>query len=339
MTAPPRTTTPYRLARNQLKEQTIHMPTTSLDGFHQTKTAQAFDELARAFVDAINTQNGALFDEVLARNFLSYTLGGVRSRTGTKKHFAALRNSFVDLHFGVHENVGVLVENDLVALRTIVTGTHTGDYAGAGATGKQIQTSVSHFLRVRDDQLAEHWLVMDTYRILARIGAVPGVAATFQQMLGVPEAPDGIFNERLGTDFDAPRTGRRPTRDESRAVGRRLYDGAINSGVATAVDALAVGYIQNTGWTPDGRDKFGNAWAIGRGAMPDGLAVHTHIVAENDRVASFSVWDGTVTASGHRVDFASADFLRIENGVAAEHWDTVDYVRLYQSFGLLPDDL
>jgi predicted ester cyclase len=315
------------------------MPATSLDGFHQTKTAQAFDELTRAFIDAINTQNGALSDEVLARNFLSYAFDGVRSRTETQKHFAALRNSFADLHFGVHENVGVLVENDLVALRTIVTGTHTGDYAGVGATGKQIQTSVSHFLRVRDDQLAEHWLVMDTYRILARIGAVPGVAATFQQMLGVPEAPDGIFKERLGTDFDAARTGRRPTRDESRAVGRRLYDGAINTGVASAVDALAVDYIQNTGWTPDGRNQFGNAWAIGRAAMPDGLAVHTHVVAENDRVASLSVWDGTVTASGHHVDFASADFLRIEDGVAAEHWDTVDYVRLYQSFGLLPDDL
>ena len=31
----------------------------------------------------------------------------------------------------------------------------------------------------------------------------------------------------------------------------------------------------------------------------------------------------------------AADFLRIEN-LAAEHWDTVDYIRLYQSFGLLP---
>jgi predicted ester cyclase len=54
--------------------------------------------------------------------------------------------------------------------------------------------------------------------------------------------------------------------------------------------------------------------------MPDGLAVQTHVVAENDRVASISLWDGTVTASGQAVDFASADFLRIENGVAAEHW-------------------
>jgi sulfur relay (sulfurtransferase) DsrC/TusE family protein len=25
--------------------------------------------------------------------------------------------------------------------------------------------------------------------------------------------------------------------------------------------------------------------------------------------------------------------------LAAEHWDTVDYVRLYQSFGLLPNGI
>jgi predicted SnoaL-like aldol condensation-catalyzing enzyme len=73
--------------------------------------------------------------------------------------------------------------------------------------------------------------------------------------------------------------------------------------------------------------------------MPDGLAVQTQVVAENDRVALISVWDGTATASSQFVDFASADFLRIENGVAAEHWDTVDYIRIYQAFGLLPHDV
>jgi SnoaL-like polyketide cyclase. len=99
------------------------------------------------------------------------------------------------------------------------------------------------------------------------------------------------------------------------------------------VDALAEGYIQNTGWTPDGSSYFGKAWAIGRNAMPNGLAVQTHLAAEHDRVASISIWDGTMTSNGHAVDFMSADFLRIEDGVAAEHWDTVDYARLYQSFG------
>ncbi len=312
---------------------------TSLDNFHETATAQRSDELARAYVHAINAADDAALDTVLARTFLSYAYDGVRSRTATKKYYESLRNSFSDLQLQVHENIGVLAENDMVALRTIITGTHTGNYAGVTATGRQIQTSASHFFRVRDDQLVEQWQVLDTYRILVKIGRIPGVGATFQQMLGVPQAPDGIFRERPGTDFNAARTGRRITREESRAVGRRLYDGAITTGIASDVDALAEDYIQNTGWTPDGRSYFGNGWAIGRGAMPDGLAVQTHVVAENDRVASISLWDGTVTASGQSVDFASADFLRIEHGVAAEHWETVDYVRLYQAFGLLPQPL
>ena len=312
---------------------------TSLDNFHETATAQRSDELARAYVHAINAADDAALDTVLARTFLSYAYDGVRSRTATKKYYESLRNSFSDLQLQVHENIGVLAENDMVALRTIITGTHTGDYAGVTPTGRQIQTSASHFFRVRDDQLVEQWQVLDTYRILVKIGRIPGVGATFQQMLGVPQAPDGIFRERPGTDFNAARTGRRITREESRAVGRRLYDGAITTGIASDVDALAEDYIQNTGWTPDGRSYFGNGWAIGRGAMPDGLAIQTHVVAENDRVASLSVWDGTITASGRAVDFASADFLRIENGVAAEHWETVDYVRLYQAFGLLPQPL
>jgi hypothetical protein len=314
-------------------------PCTSLDGFHATKAAQQADELARTLMAAINAEDYGALDTILAREFLSYDIEGeVRTRTGFKKYHQNLRKSFSDLRIDVHENIGVLVENDLVALRAVVTGTHTGDYEGTPATGKPIQTSVSYFLRLRDDRLVEHWQVMDTYRILVKIGRIPGVAASFQHLLRVPESPEGIFQESLGTEFNAIRTGRPAKREESRAVGRRLYDGAIATGNPDDVDALAEDYIQNTGWTPNGRRYFGNAWAIGRGAMPDGRAVQTHIVAENDRVATISVWDGTITTSGQPVDFASADFLRIENGVAAEHWDTVDYVRLYQSFGLLPRD-
>jgi len=177
---------------------------TSLVDFHQTATAQRSDELARAYVHAINTADDAELDTVLARTFLTYAYDGVRSRTATKKYYERLRNSFSDLHLQVHENVGVLVENDLIALRTIITGTHTGDYAGVPATGRQFQTSASHFFRVRNDRLVEHWQVLDTYRILVKIGAIPGVGATFQQMLGIPEAPEGIFKERPGTRVRRP---------------------------------------------------------------------------------------------------------------------------------------
>jgi predicted ester cyclase len=311
---------------------------TSLDGFHQTPTAQRADELVRALFDAVNADDADRVDERLARSFLSYDLHGTRSRTGLKSYYAGLRQSFSDLHLEVHENVGVLVEGDLVALRTIITGTHTGDYAGFAATGTPIQTSASHFFRVRDDQLVEHWQVVDTYRILAAIGAIPAVASTFQEeFLRVPASPGGLFQERLGSEFGKA-VGRPISREESRAVVRRLYDGVLSTGRAEDADILADDYVQNSGWTPDGPPAI-TALVISRGAMPNGRALQTHMVAENNRVASRSVWDGTITQSGREADFTTLDFFRVEDGRVAEHWESVDWVSAYQSFGLLSEEV
>jgi predicted ester cyclase len=311
---------------------------TSLDGFHATGSAQRYDELVRAFVAAVNGDDDERIDAIAARSFLSYDVHGTRSRTGFKRYVSDLHRSFSGLRFEVHENIGVLVEGDLVALRTIITGTHTGDYAGVVATGSQIQTSASHIFRVRDDVLVEHWPVVDTYRILVAIGAIPPAASAFQQILGVDESPGGLFPERRGTEFAGPE--RRPiTREESRAVVRRLYDSVITTGREDDVDVIAESYIQNSGWTPDGRAAFASAIAVSRGAMPQGRALQTHTVAERNRLASRSVWDGTITASGRPADFTTLDFFRIEDGLIAEHWESVDWVRGYQSFGLLPDDV
>jgi len=93
----------------------------------------------------------------------------------------------------VHENVGVLVEGDLVALRTIITGTHTGDYAGVAPTRSQIQTSASHLFRVRDDQLVEHWQVVDTYPHPGRRRRHPQSGERLPAVLGVEESPGGLF--------------------------------------------------------------------------------------------------------------------------------------------------
>lgn len=240
-----------------------------LDGFHATSSGQRSDELVRAFFAAVNRDDDGRIDAIAARSFLSYDVHGTRSRTGFKRYVSDLHRSFSGLRFEVHENIGVLVEGDLVALRTIITGTHTGDYAGVVATGSQIQTSASHIFRVRDDELVEHWPVVDTYRIQVAIGAIPPAANVFQQILGVDESPGGLFPERRGTEFAGPE--RRPiTREESRAVVRRLYDGLIATGREDDADVVTKSYLQNSGWTPDGRAAFASAIAISRGAMPAG---------------------------------------------------------------------
>jgi predicted ester cyclase len=146
---------------------------TSLDAFHATPAAQRADALVRAFFDAVNADDPARIDALLARSFLSYDVHGTRSPTGLKRYHAELRRSFSALRFEVDENAGVLVEGDMVALRTVITGTHTGDYAGVAATGNPIRTSASHMFRVSDDRLVEHWQAVDTYPVLVAIGAIP----------------------------------------------------------------------------------------------------------------------------------------------------------------------
>jgi predicted ester cyclase len=311
---------------------------TSLDGFHATPAAQRADELVRAFFDAVNADDSAGVDKTLARSFLSYGVHGTRTRNGLKLYLSDLRRSFSGLRFEVDENVGVLAEGDLVALRTLITGTHTGDYAGVPPTGASFQTSASHFFRVRDDQLVEHWPVVDTYRILAAIGAIPLAANTFQQILGVEESPGGLFPETRGTEFGAP-AARPMSREETRGVVRRLYDGIMATGRAEDAGMVGKDYIQNSGWTPNGLDAFASAIAVSRGAIPDGLAVQTHMITENNRSASRTLWDGTIAQSGQLADFTTLDFFRLEDGLVEEHWESVDWVRTYQSFGLLSDDV
>jgi len=313
--------------------------TTSLEGFHATAAAERADRLVRGFFDAVNAGDDARVDQALARGFLSYDKHGVRSRTGIKRYYSELKQSYSDVRFEVHENIGVLVEGDLAALRTIVTGTHSGDYAGVRATGNSVQTSAAHVFRLRDDQIVEHWPVMDTYRILVAIDAIPKVANVFQRdYLKVAESPGGLFQERVGTEFGPP-IKRPSTREESRAVVRRLYDGVIATGRHEDSDMVTDEYIQNSGWTPDGRAEFESAIAIARSATPDGRAVQTHMVAENNRVGSRSVWDGTLTGNGKPVDWTTLDFFRIEDGQIAEHWESVDWISVYRSFGLLDEEV
>lgn len=184
--------------------------TTSLDGFHATATAQRADELARALFDAVNDDDHARIDAILARSFLSYDVHGTRSRTGFKRYVSELHRSFSELRLQVHENIGVLVDGDLVALRTIITGTHTGDYAGVAPTGSPVQTSASHVFRIRDDQFVEHWPVVDTYRILVAIGAIPRAASALSTPAAAQATSRPSTSSASRTDL-SPSTGSRST--------------------------------------------------------------------------------------------------------------------------------
>ena len=52
-------------------------------------------------------------------------------------------------------------------------GTHTGNFMGVPATGKQIAIEAIDILRLVDSKVVEHWGVMDTFGLMQQLGVIP----------------------------------------------------------------------------------------------------------------------------------------------------------------------
>ena len=305
------------------------VPSTSLDGFHLTWEQQQADLLVREFMSAINEGAVGEFDRLLAPTFESHRRSGSSGRNGEKNRLLALRTAFPDLRYEVHENVGVLVDGDLLALRTIITGTQDGPYAGHAPTGKRFRIGNHQFFRHCNGRLVEHWEVEDSYRILAELGLIPA---------SIP-----LFQEKPGSAFGVGTNRQSTTAEWNKQQVRAMYEGVVATGRAEDAYGMANGYIQNTGRAPDGAAHFNEEFVGFRKVFQKGRAYQVQIVGERDRVITRSRWDGThlgeigpLKPTGRFVDFTTADTFRFADGLIAEHWDTTDFMAMLTSLGLVP---
>jgi steroid delta-isomerase-like uncharacterized protein len=119
--------------------------------------------------------NIAVADELLTDDYRLHAPGvSVPLDRETTKHVVAMYgNSFPDLKHTVDE---VIADDDTLAVRWTVRGTHRGEFQGIPASGKSIKLSgitVHHLVGAR---VRETWLVYDNIELLQQIGAVPAAA-------------------------------------------------------------------------------------------------------------------------------------------------------------------
>lgn len=82
-----------------------------------------------------------------------------------------LISQYPDLHFEIEDLIG---EDDRVVCRIRSEGTNTGPLNGVmPPTGKRINAYQTHWFRVENERLAEHWATRDDLTAMMQLGLIP----------------------------------------------------------------------------------------------------------------------------------------------------------------------
>ena len=99
----------------------------------------------KRFETMINTADSALAKELIADDAAFYTPASPTPLYGGEGYLSVvhwMRKGFSDVQWKIEEMVA---EDNIVAVRWTLTGTHDGEFMGIPATGKHISTSVMNF--------------------------------------------------------------------------------------------------------------------------------------------------------------------------------------------------
>ena len=112
--------------------------------------------------------------DLVAADYVDHDLPGI-GKGGRDELFmlvAGVRSAVPDVRPSV---VQAVAEDDLVAVRVVAEGTHTGTPfpPGIPASGARLRWQECHIYRIADGRIAEHWGVNDMLSILQQLGAVP----------------------------------------------------------------------------------------------------------------------------------------------------------------------
>jgi len=128
----------------------------------------------RWFQEVWNEGREETIDELFAQYAVAYGLGdreaAVRGAQQFKPFFRNLRGAIPDIRISIED---MLADEDKVAVRVLLTGTHTGLGLGVAPTGNRIHVAGIVLVRILEGQIIEGWNSWDQLGLLRQIGAIP----------------------------------------------------------------------------------------------------------------------------------------------------------------------
>lgn len=143
----------------------------------------------RHFEEIWNCRNLAACEELMATDFTENAAAPfARSAPGHVSGPQAMRGTvewlvaqFPDIHMTIEH---IVADGDIVVARITSEGTNTGKINGfLPPSGKRWRAEQSHWFRVRDGQLAEHWATRDDLASMLQLGVItpPRLGALIRQ--------------------------------------------------------------------------------------------------------------------------------------------------------------
>jgi predicted ester cyclase len=141
--------------------------------------SEANKELVRRhFEELWNHKDLAVADELMARDYLEHAVapfgqtepGRVNGPMAMRQTAQWLLTQFPDLQMTIE---AMVAEGDTVAVRVPSEGTNLGPLNGVvPPTGKRFAARQSHWFRVADGRLAEHWATREDLVAMLQLGVV-----------------------------------------------------------------------------------------------------------------------------------------------------------------------
>jgi predicted ester cyclase len=128
--------------------------------------------LGRRLVEALNTGNLAAIDEVFAAGYVDRNPfpGTTPDREGVKQGLTKFRAAFPDYRYTIEDEIAA---GDKLVHRISGRGTQKGEFQGATATGKQVNWSEIHIVRLANGKVVEHWGIEDQLGMMQQLGLAP----------------------------------------------------------------------------------------------------------------------------------------------------------------------
>jgi predicted ester cyclase len=136
-------------------------------------------ELVRRYFEELFNRNGpAVADELVTDEYIEHAVapfgqvepGRVDGPTAVRGTVEWLLAQFPDLRMTVE---AIVAEGDMVAVRVVSAGTNLGPLNGVmPPTGKRFVARQSHWFRVADGKLAEHWANREDLPVMLQLGVV-----------------------------------------------------------------------------------------------------------------------------------------------------------------------